>query len=194
MPEGAPHHHPGPARHPSQAPREPRAHVLTSPGRIAATPVAPQGPHSLVLDVEVEVPAEPVDRGRQLHVAGGYHLPGGSGAQAREAGTPRTWQPHRCPLSSQLGPHPHPREVLHFARLCRPPVSWASPGASRGPSPWGRGSSALPTQTSGSLGPCGGRLRHCPTSSSPLRADLSLCFLIRTVGRSDPSPTGVDSS
>lgn len=49
----------------------------------SVVPPPPLGLRSLVLDLEVEVSAEPVDEERGLHVAGGCQLPGAGGARVR---------------------------------------------------------------------------------------------------------------
>lgn len=45
---------------------------------LASSPHTPSiaGPHSLVLNLEIEVPAEPVNEERRFHIAGGCQLQG----------------------------------------------------------------------------------------------------------------------
>lgn len=64
--------------------------LMSAPGLRTHSPPPPrgglQGPHSLVLNLEVEVPAEPVNEERGLHVAGRCQLPGTGGAPVRRVG------------------------------------------------------------------------------------------------------------
>lgn len=54
--------------------------------RPPSLPSGPQDPRSLVLDLEVEVPTEPVNEERGLYITGGCQLSGVGRAQVREAG------------------------------------------------------------------------------------------------------------
>lgn len=114
---------PGPGHHLSRALREVQGRCLglSRSRRETGTqahshphgtpPTPPPGLRSLVLDLEVEVSAEPVDEERGLHIAGGCQLPGEGGAQVRglaQSANP-TAAPSAPPFLPAGDPTPIPR-------------------------------------------------------------------------------------